>query len=347
METPVQKDLTVLNKTLTGWLYGKWPEASDLSLSEITTPTGSGASAETFLFDATWKEHGERREQGLLVRVKPTGHRFFLEENFEDQHRVLLQLHERGAPVPRILWVEDDSSVLGSPFWVMEKIDGVVPADFPRYNSAGFVFDATPEDRRRMWESALDTFARLHNTDHGDLSFLNREGRGDSGLEQLMDLWRESLEWATAGDPNPVAEETLSWLVQNMPTPPPTSLSWGDSRVGNMIFRDFECQAVLDWEMVSLAGPLTDLGYWLFMEDFEYAPRLPGTLSRADTLKIFEEKTGISTADIDWYEIFAGFRLIALMLRVRSVWKSEGLPVEPADERINKFVEAVAGFKGR
>jgi hypothetical protein len=83
------------------------------------------------------------------------------------------------------------------------------------------------------------------------------------------------------------------------------------------------------------------------MEDVEYAPRLPGTLSRAEALRIFEDKTGISTADIDWYETFAGFRLIALMLRVRSVWKSEGLPVEPADERINKFVKAVAEFKER
>uniref|UniRef100_UPI00202888D2 phosphotransferase n=1 Tax=Caballeronia sp. ATUFL_F1_KS39 TaxID=2921766 RepID=UPI00202888D2 len=80
------------------------------------------------------------------------------------------------------------------------------------------------------------------------------------------EYYRRYLAWASDGKPQPTVDAGLAWLLANQPQDEPVGLSWGDARVGNMIFSDARCVAVLDWEMVALGNPEQDLGWWLFLD---------------------------------------------------------------------------------
>ena len=92
-------------------------------------------------------------------------------------------------------------------------------------------------------------------------------GRGKPGIEQQMSYYRDFLDWAAQGEQVPVLESTWQWLVDHQPAEEgEVVLSWGDSRIGNIIWDDFRAAAVLDWEMASLGQPEMDLGWFLYFD---------------------------------------------------------------------------------
>src|SRR5580704_12520226 len=127
-----KRDLDVARKAITDWLVAQRPDDGALTVSELGSPGGTGFSNETLLLDATWSKGKSTRTESLVVRVKPTGYRVFLEDEFETQYRVIKALGESGqVKVAPILAYEADPTVLGAPFFVMPKIEGVAPADAP------------------------------------------------------------------------------------------------------------------------------------------------------------------------------------------------------------------------
>jgi aminoglycoside phosphotransferase (APT) family kinase protein len=144
MPIPQQRDLERARKTLTGWLSGRLPGATDLELSEVTGPAFTGFSNETLMFDASWMSpDGRRQQQGMVVRVKPTGHAVFLESEFEVQYRMMEILGAAtDVPVPGLIGYEDDQDLLGAPFFLMKKIDGRIPTDNPPYHTGGWLTGA-------------------------------------------------------------------------------------------------------------------------------------------------------------------------------------------------------------
>ena len=127
MPVPAQRDLEQARSQLAQWLA---PRLGDgVEVSEITSPGLTGFSSETLLFDALLPDGSTR---GLVAKVAPTGYRVFLDPQFEAQFRVLSALAAHSdAPVPSAHWYEDDTSVLGAPFYVMGMIQGRVPSDNP------------------------------------------------------------------------------------------------------------------------------------------------------------------------------------------------------------------------
>src|SRR5205085_3064828 len=123
------------------------------------------------------------------------------EDDFELQVRIIRLLHDHtSVPAPEILWYEDDPSVVGSPFWVMRRVEGRVPSDWPSYNEGGFVADATPAERRRLWENAVDVLCAVHGAEASiDCSFLAKPDRGPTGLDQQLSWWAHFYEWGLAG----------------------------------------------------------------------------------------------------------------------------------------------------
>ena len=110
-------------------------------------------------------------------------------------------------------------------------------------------------------------------------------------------------------------------MAERLPANRPPGLVWGDARLGNMMVGEsFEIVAVMDWEQPSLGGALHDLAWWLFHEGIKVKARggllLEGFGSRAETIALWEEVTGISTADLEWYEAFAAFKLLCLGVRM-------------------------------
>ena len=142
MPIPEQRDLEATRKTLVDWLGGRLAGASDIEVSSLVIPGGTGYSNETLLFDASWRDGAASCADSYVLRVKPTGYQLFLDINFEEQYAVMKMLGETtDVPMPRMHWIEDDAGWLGAPFFVMGRVNGLIPSDDPCYNAAGFVFD--------------------------------------------------------------------------------------------------------------------------------------------------------------------------------------------------------------
>jgi aminoglycoside phosphotransferase (APT) family kinase protein len=174
-----------------------------------------------------------------------------------------------------------------------------------------------------MWWSGIDALAAVHRTDWRalGLDWLGDARRGKPGIEQQMSYYRDFLDWAAQGLAIPVLESTWDWLVAHQPDEQgEVVLCWGDSRIGNIIWDDFRCAAVLDWEMATLGQPELDLGWYLYFNrqfsDGLSVPRPPGFGSHAETIERYSELLGRPMKDIFFYEVFSGFRFAVVMLRL-------------------------------
>jgi aminoglycoside phosphotransferase (APT) family kinase protein len=338
MGLPPLRDADQARRDIAHWLAGK--VGAPVEVSPFSGPAATGFSNETLIFDAQWTDPGTGRAvtEGLVIRVEPSHYKLFLEADFEYQWRVMHTLAEQtDLPLPAMKWFESDPSVLGSAFIVMGKVDGQAPADSPPYTSQGWLFDATPEEQRQLCFDGLEVMARLHNVDWRALEFgfLDKKERGRLGIEQHLDYYTDYLAWASDGRRQPVAELALTYLKEKRPAEiAPGSedirLSWGDSRPGNMLWRDFRCVAVLDWEMVTLGHPAADVGWWLFLDRYSTdgvgMPQLPGFPTREESIDHYERCSGIEVRHlVDFYEILAGFRFSVVMMRLATLLTDFGL----------------------
>jgi aminoglycoside phosphotransferase (APT) family kinase protein len=347
MPIPEQRDLEAARSVIGDWLSGKLPDARDLRVSPLTGPAFTGFSNETLIFDATWTEGGEARSAGYVIRVKPTTHTIFLESDFDSQYRVIRALASTDVPMPPIHWYEDDESVLGSPFFVMGKVEGRVPADNPPYTQQGWLKDeATPAVRERVVLTGLQAMTRIHRADWRalGLGFLDKPRYGAIGIDQQIAYYEKSFEWAAEGRPQPVAEAALEWVRAHRPTGEQhLALAWGDARINNQMFDHAgNCVAVLDWEMATLADPMMDLAWWLFLDRHFHeglpAPRLPGFPTREQMLARYEQLTGWKPHDLEFYEVFAGLRFAVVMMRVTAMVVEFGLMPPDTDMGTNNIV---------
>jgi aminoglycoside phosphotransferase (APT) family kinase protein len=346
MPIPQQRDPELTRKQLGEWLAAKLPDATGLSISELSGPAATGFSNDTLLFDATWTEAGATRVEGLVARIKPSGYQIFPEIDVALQHRVMKILGEHtDVPVPRMWWLEEDERVLGAPFFLMSRVDGDIPADNPPYTMGGWVFDARPDQRERLWWTGLDAMARVHRLDWRALGFefLDHPELGATGLDQQLTYYERYLEWAARGKPQPIAEAALDWVKVNRPRDEePLALCWGDSRISNQIFRDFECVSVLDWEMVTLGNPEQDLGWWIFLDrhftEGLGLDRPAGFPSYDDTVARYEELTGHTVRHLDYYQLFAGLRFAVIMMRVAQMTIEYELMPADSDLETNNIV---------
>jgi aminoglycoside phosphotransferase (APT) family kinase protein len=328
MPIPEQRNLDEARGTIRAWLAGKMPDARDLSISPLIGPAFTGFSNETLIFDASWTEDGEARSAGYVIRVKPTVHTIFLESDFDSQYRVMKALSSHtDVPLPPVHWYEDDESVLGAPFFVMGKVEGNVPADNPPYTMTGWLLEeATPRVRQRVVESGLDALTRIHQADWRklELDFLDKPHYGATGIDQQIAYYEKSLEWAAEGKPQPIAQAALDWVRNNKPSEQHIALAWGDARINNQMFDgDGNVVAVFDWEMVTLADPMMDLAWWLFLDRHFHegipAPRMEGFPTREHMLARYVDLTGWKPHDIEFYEVFAGLRFAVVMMRIASM----------------------------
>jgi aminoglycoside phosphotransferase (APT) family kinase protein len=324
MPIPPQRDAEVTRSRLAGWLSSATGEA--VEVGDIGGPAATGFSNETILFDATWAGATHH----LVARVKPTQYSIFLESAFDTQYQVMRALADHTAvPIPRLHWYEEDEGWLGAPFWVMDRVDGEVPADNPPYTMEGWLLAARPEQQERLWWSGLDAMAEVHRADFRALGLdavLDQPARGATGLDQQLAYYADYYAWALDQSPtgarHPVADATWAWLHEHRPpaATEPMGLCWGDARIGNQMFADFRCVAVLDWEMVTLGNPVQDLAWWIFLDrHFTEAlgvPRLAGFPTYDATAERWRQLTGLATDQLDYYQVFAGFRFAVVMMRV-------------------------------
>lgn len=348
-------DTDVAAAKLAYWLSSKMPEAQQITITDLHVPGAGGLSNETVLFTVHWQQDGAAVTRGMVARVQPNGPGVFRDYDLRKEWAVIKALGKHTkVPVPEAYFYEEDPSILGSPFLVMERIDGRIPADDPPFTAAGWVLDLTPEQRRRMWHNGIDTMAAIHGVDWrgAGLGFLDAP-ENHSGLDAGLAYWRKIFDWAAEGEPNPTIEAALAWLDENRPeSDTERVLNWGDARVGNIIFSDsLAAAAVLDWEMVVLASREQEIGWWLFLQrhhtDGVGLPLPEGIPDHAETVEYYEQITGHRLQNLDYYEVLAGTRLAILMVRAAHLMIGAGLlPPDATMALSNPATQLVAKLLG-
>lgn len=343
--TTSTRDPEELGRRIQAWMGRVLPEGAAPTVTNVVTPEGNGMSSETILFDAGWTIDGERIERGCVARIEPELDKVpvFPTYDLAMQFDVMSLVGEAtDVPVPETLWYEEDRSIIGAPFFVMGRVHGEVPRDVLPYTFGdNWVDSATPEERAQLQDSAVRALAAVHQITPAthDLASLEFDRPGTSTLERHLAEWEAYHEWVVGEKRSPLLDECFAWLRANLPTDClPDALSWGDARIGNMMFADFEVVAVLDWEMAGVAPPEVDLGWMaylhLFFQDISTSlalPGLPDFMRAEDLAATYALASGQTPGDLRWHMAYAAMRHGVIMRRVTERAVLHGEAIEPPD----------------
>ncbi|HEY1967923.1 MAG TPA: phosphotransferase family protein [Pseudonocardia sp.] len=329
------------------WLAARLPDSRDVQVSDVQVPATSGMSYLSVLFTARWRDPHEgdpdrQRVERLVVRLQPPSGGVFPRYDLAAEFQIMRALADRpGAPVPEARWLETDPAVLGGPFLVMSHVAGRVPPDDPPYSHTGWVLDLGEGGQRLLYDNGLRALAAVAGAevDSSALPAFTDPPTGEfpskhtPGLDRQLAYYQHLYEWSFPGG-HPTLEAGLSWALEHRPDEGPLRVSWGDSRIGNMIFADdLSVAAVLDWELATLADPELDLGWWLFTlrmnSEGVGAPPPPGFPGRTATAERFEELSGHRVRHLDYYEAFAALRASIIIGRIGNMMIDAGFL--PAD----------------
>lgn len=331
----------VLNKVragLQGWLRRRLND-SELTVGPLSSPGGTGVANETLMFDV----QSAGAVKGYVARLA-TPDPLYLDYDLSVHYRMYeAMMAAPTVPTPAVVGYEPDAAVLGSPFFVMDRIDGAIPSDSPSWASDGFIVDATPAQRRRLWERTIALLADVHRLDSAPFGFL-RTGSTEDGVGDCLHYWIRSLRWAASDRPVPLTDAAEEWLLANKPSG--TSLSWGDSRLPNVIYRDFQPVGLLDWDLASLAGPQADVAWWIIMTPPE-SHALDGIGSHDEFVSLWAEYTGAMASQLHWFLVFAAYRLAAIIAKLMPMFAAQGLvPTEYAEQQLSTglHVQLLAGL---
>jgi aminoglycoside phosphotransferase (APT) family kinase protein len=324
------RDQSQLRADLTRWIEQQLPAGAAPELGELNVPSGNGMSSETVLFDASWTQDGSAQAASLVARIAPdpAAAPVFEAYYLDRQFRTIKEVEKHtSVPVPKLRWLEADPSVLGVQFFVMDRVDGVVPTDLPPYAVAGWVAEGTPEQRLLLQESSVQVLTDLHAIPDAEqrFAFLQPQRTSSSSLRQHVIDTRAYYDWvASDGMRSPLIERSFEWLEAHWPKHEgPAALSWGDSRIGNMMYRDFRPVAVLDWEMASVAPPEVDLAWMAFMHFFFESilgkhglAGLPDMLLPGDLAATYARQSGYEPRDLPFYLTYNALRYAIVMFRI-------------------------------
>ncbi|ALG84016.1 phosphotransferase family protein [Gordonia phthalatica] len=330
-----RRDPEQLRARLDAWLKTK--AGDDARVTAVTIPESNGMSSETLLAEASWD--GEDRR--LVVRVAPQADSdpVFPHYDLDGQFRVIEHVRAHSdIPLPRLWWSEPGDDALGAPFFVMDRIDGEVPPDVMPYTFGSWVADASREDRTRLMRETISVLARVHAVPVPDV-FVAQPTGDDTPLRAHVRRLREFYDWASrdrAG--SGLIERGFAWIEEHLPETPENVFTWGDARIGNIMYRDFTPVAVLDWEMAAVGPRELDLAWTIFLHRFfqdlaELAGMegLPDFLRREDVAAEYLKQTGHRPTDLDFYTTYAALIHAVIMFRIQCRAIHFGHAQEPAD----------------
>jgi aminoglycoside phosphotransferase (APT) family kinase protein len=308
VSTPVGADPAVVGPYLASVLGDdKWQSVTvgliAAGMSNLTyTVTPDGASA----------------QDAVILRRPPTGAVLATAHDMAREYTVITALGPTDVPVPRTLHLCEDPAVLGAPFYVMERVEGVhVVSEIP----AGYA-DA-PEQRRAIGEGLVDVLADLHGVDYRSVG-LAEFGRPEGYLARQVRRWAKQWD-ATRDRDRPGMDALAARLAETVPPTQRDAVVHGDYRLDNCLLDPAtpgRIRAVLDWEMSTLGDPLADLAlllvYWPQAgEDLpatqSTVTALPGFPTRAEVAGRYATRTGLDLSGISWYVGFAYFKFAAIV----------------------------------
>lgn len=314
---------------LRDFLRGRLP-GSDLPLTVRQFARGKANLTYLLRFGDGATAHAYVLRRPPLGPVAPGAH------DMGREYRVLSTLWRAFPKAARAYLFCDDESVIGAPFFVMERRHGVVvQGAVPERFGAG----RDPRSNRALSEVVVDTLAEFHAVQPAAAG-LDDIGRPDGFMERQVAGWTER--WTRAKhEENPLADELAEWLAARVPTTGPITLLHNDWRLDNMAvaFDDpGTCVAVYDWDMCTRGDAFADLGTLMAVwydpgeapSELNTMPTLtPGWLSRATAIERYARRSGRDLTGVDWYVVFGTFKLAVVLQQIYIRW----LRGQTADDR--------------
>jgi aminoglycoside phosphotransferase (APT) family kinase protein len=259
----------------------------------------------------------------LVLRRPPFGNRVKSAHDMGREYRILSKLYAIYPPAPRAYAYCEDESVLGAPFYVMERREGVV---LRQRTPQGL--ELAPATVRRLCEVFVDNLVTLHGLDYRSCG-LGDLGKPEGYVERQIRGWIGRYEKARTEEV-PAMNETAGWLLRHMPDESGASLIHNDYKFDNVVLDPNDLTrivAVLDWEMSTVGDPLMDLGttlaYWINDDDppslqaFVVGPtREKGGLTRRELLDRYEAQSGRKVENPLYYFVFGVYKLAVVLQQI-------------------------------
>ncbi len=295
-----------------------------------------GYSNLTYLLKIEGKEYVLRRPPfGAIKRGHDMGR----------EYKVQKAIKKTFPKVPMMYAYTEDAGIIGSPFYIMEKIDGIILS----YQEAK-KRDITASNYPTIANSWLDTMVELHQVDYEAIG-LGDLGKPDGYVARQVTNWgKQYIKAAT--DEVPAAEKVMRWMEEQQPTSYRYSLIHNDYKYDNIAFKDTgwkEVIAVLDWEMATLGDPLMDLGtslgYWTMYKDHEVVKQgipsptvFEGNPSRSDIVERYAQKSGSPVNHVVFYYVYGLFKIAVIAQQIYYRYK-HGYTTDPRFANLNKAAE--------
>lgn len=295
-----------------------------------------GQSNPTFLLSTP-----DRR---CVLRKKPPGKLLPSAHQVEREYRIMTALARADVPVCRTLLLCEDESIIGTPFFLMDYVEGRVLRDM-------LLPEQTREERAAIYDAMNDVLARLHKVDHQALGLADYGKPGNYYARQIS-RWTKQYELAKTQEIEAM-DNLIRWLPANIPTDDETTIVHGDYRLENMIFHPTEPRvlAVLDWELSTLGHPLADLAYNCMTYYFNYGAtpclrgadfEATGIPDEAGYVARYCERTGRDR--IEHWDFYLAFSLFRSASIAQGVYKRglEGNASSESSLMFKAFVRATA-----
>jgi aminoglycoside phosphotransferase (APT) family kinase protein len=260
-----------------------------------------------------------------VLRRPPLGHVLPTAHDMVREYKVLTALAGTGVPVPRTYALCEDVEVNDAPFYVMEKVDGVI------YRDGAALSKLDAQDARRVSEELVDVLAQIHTVDYEKVG-LGGFGHPDGFLERQVRRWGQQWERSKTRE-LPEVDEVARRLNAALPESGPPTIVHGDYRLDNTMMSTTDLGrivAVLDWEMSTLGDPLADVGLFLLYWGNAGAQVIAtgsaideqaGFLSDEEIVARYAEKSGRTVDALDWYVVFAFYKLAIIVEGIHARFK--------------------------
>jgi aminoglycoside phosphotransferase (APT) family kinase protein len=276
-----------------------------------------------------------------VLRRPPLGHVLRTAHDMRREARVLTALAPTAVPVPAVVALCEDETVIGAPFYVMEAVEGQVlrtDEDLARLDAHG---------ARQLAYAFVDTLADLHNVEPAEVGLADF-GRPEGYLERQLARWAVQLADSTCRTVDGF-DELARRLGERRPASQGHALVHGDYRLDNVIVDPAEpgrVRAVLDWEMATLGDPLADVGlchlYWIGWAGIDNPiAGTPGLLPAfpdwSELAERYAHRSTLKLDDLDWYSAFAAYKLAVILEGIHYRHRN-GMTVGEGFERIGAMV---------
>lgn len=278
-----------------------------------------------------------------VLRRPPFGADIKTAHDMGREYRILSHLSAVYPKVPRALIICDDESVIGAPFYLMERVQGVIlraPADDRPTLEPGLM--------HALSVTFIDNLAHIHSLDY-QAAGLGELGRPAGYVARQVRGWTERYVNARTDD-IPEIERAGAWLAENMPAESGAALIHNDYKYDNLVLdpQDLRIVAVLDWEMATIGDPLMDLGstlgYWVERDDPEelqalaFGPTMrPGNLDRRGLIERYAQVSGRDVARIQFYYVYGLFKIAVIVQQIYKRFK-QGFSQDPRFANFNVTV---------